>query len=155
MALAAAAREAGYDVSVATRVDRHGEIIRSAGLNLIPLDFSRSGLGPLHEAQTIANLIKLYRRERPDVVHHVAMKPVIYGSLAARAAGVKGMVNAMMGLGYVFSSDAAKARIVAARRARRIAHGAAGQEYPRHRAERGRLCWIPERGIWRGAKICD
>ena len=112
LALAVAAREAGYDVVVATRVDRHAESIRDAGLGLIPLDFSRSGLGPFHEARTIARLAALYRREAPALVHHVAMKPVIYGSLAARAAGIKGVVNAMMGLGYVFSSQSAKARLL-------------------------------------------
>lgn len=110
LALAKAASEAGYDVKVATRVDKHGETIASAGLEIIPINFSRSGVGPLHETRTIQSLVQLYRRLRPDVVHHVAMKPVIYGSLAARAAGVTGVVNAMMGLGYVFSSDAAKAR---------------------------------------------
>lgn len=110
--LALAAREAGYDVSVITRVDRHGATITNNGLTLIPIDFSRSGLGPLHEAATIRHLVSLYKSIMPDIVHHVAMKPVIYGSLAARLAGVPGVVNAMMGLGYVFSSETAKARLL-------------------------------------------
>lgn len=112
LGLAKAAHDAGYDVTVATRIDKQSEMIRSAGLHVIPLDFSRSGLGPLKEAGTVSRLISLYRREQPDIVHHVAMKPVIYGSLAARAEKVKGVVNAMMGLGYVFSSDARKAQLL-------------------------------------------
>lgn len=108
--LAVAAKEAGYDVAVATRVGKDGDVIRDAGLTLLPIGFERSGLAPLAEARTIAGLVALYRRERPDLVHHVALKPVVYGSMAARASGVKGIVNALMGLGYVFSSDTAKAR---------------------------------------------
>lgn len=112
LTLAAAARKAGYRVGVITRVQKHADAILAAGLDLYPLDFSRSGLGPGHEARTVASLMRLYKELKPDVIHHVAMKPVIYGSLAARAAGIKGIVNAMMGLGYVFTSDAAKARVL-------------------------------------------
>lgn len=112
LGLAVAAKAAGYDVSVATHVGRHGEAIAAAGLHLIPLDVSRSGLGPVSEARTLQSLVRLYKTQRPDIVHHVAMKPVIYGSFAARAAGIKGVVNAMMGLGFVFSSDAMKARVL-------------------------------------------
>ncbi len=110
LALAVAAQAAGYDVSVATRVNKDGDTIRKAGLRLLPITFERAGLGPVLEAQTLARLIALYRRERPDIVHHVSVKPVIYGSIAARASGVRGVVNALMGLGFVFSSNSCKAR---------------------------------------------
>jgi glycosyltransferase involved in cell wall biosynthesis len=112
LALACAARDAGYDIAVITRVDRHAETIAEAGLDLVPLNFSRSGIGPFQEVQTLQNLITLYRKLNPAIVHHVAMKPVIYGSLAARRAAVPAIVNAMMGLGYVFSSTSAKARLL-------------------------------------------
>ncbi len=108
--LALAAKEAGYDVSVATKVGQDGAAIESAGLRLLPIGFSRSGVHPLEEAGTIRDLVLLYRREAPDLVHHVALKPVVYGSIAARIAGVKHVVNALMGLGYVFSSETAKAQ---------------------------------------------
>ncbi len=48
----------------------------------------------------------MYRRERPDIVHHFTIKPVIYGSIAARLAGVPRIVNTVTGLGYVFSDRA-------------------------------------------------
>ena len=112
LALAVAAQAAGYDVSVATRVGKDGDTIRNAGLRLLPITFERAGLGPVLEAQTLARLIALYRDERPDLVHHVSVKPVIYGSIAARATGVRGIVNALMGLGFVFSSESAKARVL-------------------------------------------
>ena len=108
--LAIAAKAAGFEVSVATRVQHHGDAIREAGLRLIPIAFARAGLRPLRELRSISELIALYRREAPDLVHNVALKPVIYGTIAARLASCKGTVNALMGLGWVFSSDRLRAR---------------------------------------------
>jgi glycosyltransferase involved in cell wall biosynthesis len=110
--LAIAAKARGFDVAVATRVRNDGDAIRDAGLRLIPLDFERASLSPVSESRTIAQLVALYRREAPDIVHHVALKPVLYGAIAARLAGTPAIVNAIMGLGFVFSSNAAKARLL-------------------------------------------
>ncbi len=110
--LAIAARQAGYDVAVATRVDRHARQITDAGLALYPVPFNRGGLNPLEEFRTLIRLARIYRREAPDIVHHVALKPVIYGSIAARSLGIKGIVNALGGLGYVFSSVGWRAKIL-------------------------------------------
>src|SRR5215218_7638878 len=93
--LAVAARQACYDVAVATRVDRHGERITDAGLALFPVPFKRGGLNPLQDLRTLIDLARIYRRHAPDIVHHVALKPVIYGSLLARILGINGIVNAL------------------------------------------------------------
>jgi glycosyltransferase involved in cell wall biosynthesis len=74
------------------------------------LAFDRGGMNPFRDLGTLGRLLRLYRRTRPAIVHHVAMKPVIYGSLAARASGVPAIVNALSGLGYVFSSSETGAR---------------------------------------------
>ena len=58
--------------------------IAEAGLALCPVAFNRGGLNPLEEFRTLIGLARIYRREAPDIVHHVALKPVLYGSLAAR-----------------------------------------------------------------------
>ncbi|MYE60327.1 MAG: glycosyltransferase family 4 protein, partial [Alphaproteobacteria bacterium] len=110
LALARAARAEGWRVVVATRVDRHADDILGAGLELRPLSMRRRGMSPPGELRTLLELAALYRRERPTVVHHVALKPVLYGSLAAFAAGVPAVVNAVAGLGYVFVSRSLKAR---------------------------------------------
>jgi glycosyltransferase involved in cell wall biosynthesis len=110
--LAAAARLAGYEVVVATRVGQYGKRITDAGFTLRSVAFNRSGTNLVKEVRTLVQLVRLYRRETPDIVHHVALKPVIYGSLAAHIAGVKGVVNALGGLGYVFSSVSQRARIL-------------------------------------------
>lgn len=110
--LALAAQDAGYDVAVVTHVNEHGEAIRRAGIRLIPFNLSRRGMNLLSEVAMLTRLIVLYRKEKPDLVHHVAMKPVLYGSLAARLSGVPRVVNALAGLGYVFTSDEPKARLL-------------------------------------------
>lgn len=101
LALAVAAKAAGYDVSVATRVSEHASAIETAGIRLVPFSLSRRMGNPLAEVRA---LVRLYKQEKPDLVHHVAMKPVIYGGIAARVAGVPAWVNAIAGLGWLYSS---------------------------------------------------
>ena len=110
LALGIAAQRAGYDVSVVTRVRECGAIIREAGLRLIPFENARSSLNPLTELVTLLRLVRLYRRERPDVIHHVAMKPILYGTIAARLAGRPAVINAVAGMGWLFTSGAGLAR---------------------------------------------
>lgn len=103
--LARAARDAGYDVTIATRVTDHGERIEREGFHVAPLKLIRRSRNPLHEWVAVAELIRLYRRVRPDVVHHVAMKPVLYGTIAARVTRVPAVINAFAGLGYTFTEE--------------------------------------------------
>ncbi len=112
LALAVAARVQGYDVVVATRVADHGAQIREAGLRLKPLNWQRRSLNPIAGITALCRLVRLYRRERPDLVHHVALKPVILGSMAAALAGRPRTVNALAGLGFVFASGSIKARML-------------------------------------------
>lgn len=101
---AVAARDAGYDVLVATREHVHGDQVRESGLRLVPLDYSRGNLNPLCDLRLLLSILKIYREERPSIVHHIALKPILYGSLAARLIGVPAIINAPVGMGYVFSS---------------------------------------------------
>ena len=110
--VARAARAAGWDVAVATRVTSHGDSIRQEGFRLIPIKMRRRSLAPWREIAAVVELLRLYRRERPDLAHHVGMKPVLYGSFAAAFTGVPAVVNALAGLGYVFTSTRLKARMV-------------------------------------------
>ena len=105
LAVAVAAQRAGYAVSVVTRVRKHGDIIRAAGLMLIPFENSRRSLNPVGELWTLLRLIRVWLRERPDVVHHVAIKPVLYGSIAARIARTPRVINQLAGLGWLVATD--------------------------------------------------
>lgn len=111
---ARAAKAAGYEVVVATRVNQHGGAILAEGFKLVPIDLSRRSWNPLRELVAIAEIVGIYLRERPDVVHHVALKPMLYGSIGARIARVPAVVNALPGLGFVFSSEALMARLLRA-----------------------------------------
>ena len=102
--LARAARDAGYRVTIATRVTNHGAFIRQEGFQLEPLEMVRRSRNPLQEFAAIVELVRLYRRVKPDVVHHVAMKPILYGSLAAWVTRVPVVLNAFAGLGYLFTA---------------------------------------------------
>jgi glycosyltransferase involved in cell wall biosynthesis len=111
--LARAARDAGFDVALATRVSSWRGRIEAEGIRVFPLQFMRrSSRQPWVELRAIRELGSLYREWKPDVVHHVAAKPVIYGGLAARRAGVKGVVAALAGLGHAFASERASARLL-------------------------------------------
>jgi glycosyltransferase involved in cell wall biosynthesis len=107
---AQAASEAGYEVLVLTRVREHGAQISAAGLRLVPLSIERGSVNPLSALRTLGQIVAVYRAERPDLVHHVALKPILLGTLAARLAGVHRIVNAVVGLGYVFTSQQGLAR---------------------------------------------
>ncbi len=109
---AVAAQKAGYQVAVLTRVNKHAEVILQNGLQLIPLELERTKINPVGELALIKRLVSLYKQERPQIVHHIALKPIIYGTLAAKIAGVPGIVNAPVGMGYVFSSLQLRARIL-------------------------------------------
>jgi glycosyltransferase involved in cell wall biosynthesis len=92
----------GYDVTIcAIDTGRKAEI-ESYGLKFKPLPTSRSGTNAIIELRVLFFLFNWYRREKPDIVHHVAMKPVTYGSIAAKLLGVKRVVNALSGLGFLF-----------------------------------------------------
>lgn len=112
LGLARAARDAGWEVHVATRAADHAERIRAEGFVLHALGWKRSGRNPLKELAAIAEIRRLYRTVCPHLVHQVAMKPVLYGSLAARLARVPAVVNAMAGMGSVFSARKASTRLL-------------------------------------------
>lgn len=112
--LALAARAAGYDVHVATSDADAANVarIQQAGLPFHPLPLAQHGTNPWMELRTLAALIALYRRLRPQIVHLVSIKPVIYGGLAARLTGVPAVVGAMSGLGYAFIGDDLRRRVI-------------------------------------------
>ena len=111
--LARAARDAGFEVGLATRIASCAERIQAEGIALFPLQYMRrSSRNPWVEICAVNELTALYRRWRPNIAHHVATKPVIYGGVAARRANVPGIVSALAGLGYVFASSSWRARVL-------------------------------------------
>ncbi len=112
MPRAIATQAAGHEVIIVAREREQGEHIRAAGLRFINLDFVRRSINLLTELRQIRRIVMIYRRERPDLVHHVSPKPILYGTIAALLAGVPAIVNAPVGMGYVFSSNDWRARLL-------------------------------------------
>ena len=110
--IARAARDAGFEVLVATRVDQHKALIEKEGFRLVPISLERRSKNVIKGIFNILEIIKIYRREKPDIVHHVAIKPVLYGSWAARMTGIPAVVNALAGLGFIFVAQGWKASIL-------------------------------------------
>lgn len=109
---AIAAREAGYEVVVVAREQQHGARIRAAGLRFIPLNIARRNMNPLRELRLIFDIWRIYRREQADIVHQIAIKPILYGSFVAYFLKRPKIVNAPVGMGYVFSSEDRFARLL-------------------------------------------
>lgn len=103
--VALAAQEAGWDVTIVTADTGKLKDIEAKGLKVINLPMSRSGMNIFEELKTLNFLRKLYKKEKPDVVHHVGMKTILWGTLAAKFANVNGVVNAISGLGGFFAED--------------------------------------------------
>jgi glycosyltransferase involved in cell wall biosynthesis len=102
--LAIEAKKQGYSVMVATpALGDHLKIIE-AGLDFTPLPFDRGSLNPLKALKTLWHIIRLFNTYTPHIVHLVALKPVLLGTLAARVTGVPVIINAISGLGHVFAS---------------------------------------------------
>ena len=83
---------------------------KNHGLFTENIEFSRRGLNPITELATILKLKSTLKRIKPSIVHNIALKPVVLGSLAAQFAGIRNIVNAPVGMGYVFTSQESKAR---------------------------------------------
>lgn len=103
--VALATKEAGWDVTIVTADTGKMKDVEALGLKTINLPMSRSGMNIVEELKTLNWLRKLYKYEKPDVVHHVGMKTILWGTLAAKFSKVKGVVNAISGLGGFFAED--------------------------------------------------
>ncbi len=95
----------GYTVlSGGATGDGYEPHIKALGVPFIPLPVDKKGMNPFSDLRLIWTLYRCYQRERPDVVHHFTIKPVIYGSIAARLAGIPRIVNTVTGLGFAFTT---------------------------------------------------
>lgn len=114
--IALAAKEQGYEVHVATALDPALDIdterrLKDFGLIFHRLHFSRSGAHPLQLCRDGLALYRLFRWVRPDVIHLVTLKPVLFGGLVARLSGMNAVVFAIPGRGSVFSARGMRAAL--------------------------------------------
>jgi len=111
--IALAARDAGYEVHIASRSGTSAEIelLIQENLQFHPINFHRSSVKILNELKTLQELSKLYQEVQPSIAHHVTIKPILYGTLVARWVGGIQILNAISGLGYLFIAQGWKSFI--------------------------------------------
>lgn len=112
LSFAQALRERGHEVAIACSVDKHGEAIEAAGIRLFPVAFARQSLSPLALLSTSRVIRKVIRSFQPDVIHNVALRPILIGNLAAVGTGVP-RINAVAGMGSAFTAESGRLRLVA------------------------------------------
>ncbi|WP_250525980.1 glycosyltransferase family 4 protein [Caballeronia sp. GAWG2-1] len=112
LSLAKYLRDNGWSVLLMSPPGPYVAELEDAGFRWLPVPMQRRSLNPLRELLLVLHLCRLFRKERPDVVHGFTIKCAVYGSLAARLARVRQRVNAVAGLGFVFTNDSLKARVL-------------------------------------------
>lgn len=109
--VALAAMREGYQVHVATGITGRLDELQSYGLTVHPLRMLRGRAGIFAEWGAFFELVQLFRAIKPDLVHLVTIKPVLYGGIAARLAGTRAVVAAISGLGFVFVNKGIRAQL--------------------------------------------
>jgi glycosyltransferase involved in cell wall biosynthesis len=112
LSLAEAARRQGYEVVLVSPPGKYVAELEQRGFRWLGWNLERRSVNPLVELLTLLRMAAIYRRHRPDLVHHHTAKSVLYGSLAARLSGVPAVVNSITGRGYIYQADSQKARLL-------------------------------------------
>lgn len=107
-----AAMEAGYEVAIATRVNKHRKILNDKGVKIFEWKLNRGSLNPIKELIAIFSLCKILSTFKPDIIHAVAQKPVIYSGLARKIYKKASFVGTLGGVGFVFTSKSLKAKLL-------------------------------------------
>lgn len=112
LSLAERLREEGHDLLLISPPGPYGDNLTSLGYRWQPLPMDRRSLNPIKELKLLGHLIRMFRAEKPDIVHGFTIKAAVYGAVAGKFAGVRAIVNSIDGLGFVFIGDQIKARIL-------------------------------------------
>lgn len=111
LAVADSAKKQGYEIFVITQHGNFADKIKSRGFTLLPFIMHRSIGSVFQELGEIIKLVRIYREIKPDLINHIALKPIIYGSISAWIARVPHVINSYTGLGHIFISRALLSRI--------------------------------------------
>lgn len=101
--VALAARRAGYEVTVVGKDTGKRSQIEKYGLRYVEMPVNPTGTNVLEDFNTLRFLVNLYRSERPDVAHHIGLKCMLWGGIAAKLCQVPSVISAVSGLGNIFS----------------------------------------------------
>ena len=102
----------GHDLKIISPSDQYSEILIKQKNYHVQWDLSRKSINPLKEFKSILNLIIIYRKLKPDLIHHFTIKACIYGTIAAKFSNTKKVVNSITGLGHIFVGKKLKTKIL-------------------------------------------
>lgn len=95
----------GYEVVIVAKDTGEGKEIEAMGFRFIDLPVNPTGMNLSEEFTTFHFLARLYKEENPSIIHHIGLKYILWGSLAAKLSGRRNVVNAVCGLGGLFNGD--------------------------------------------------
>jgi len=102
----------GWEIVMVSPAGPYVASLEKLGYRWVSWEVGRQTLLPFQELAAINRLRAIYQQEKPDLVHHFTVKPVLYGSISARLERVTGIVNCITGLGYIFLSSDLKAHLI-------------------------------------------
>ena len=105
-------RKKGYDVVVVVPENKDKEFFKANGVKVRLVNLKKNSLSVVNALSYCNSLKKIIKEEKPDIVFSFTIKPVVFGSIAAKRAGVKEIYSLVCGLGLLFSSDALKIRML-------------------------------------------
>jgi glycosyltransferase involved in cell wall biosynthesis len=112
LSLARFLRAQGLEVVLVSPAGAYAPLIAAEGFRWLAWRLERQSINPFQELRAVISLARILRRERPTLVHLHTIKPVLYGSLAARLVGVPAVVRSITGRGYVFLGQERRARLL-------------------------------------------
>lgn len=112
LSLACYLRAQGFELVLISPPGEFGARMLEAGFRWIPWSVGRQSLAPWGELNALRRLAAIYRQEKPDLLHHHTIKPVLYGSFVAQRQRIPALVSSITGRGYVFSGQDRKARLL-------------------------------------------
>ena len=98
----------GYEVLALAPFDSYAKYFQEYGIKHLDIHITRSGINPIEDIALLFKFLSIYKRHKPDIVQHFTVKPVIYGTIAARISRVRHIYNMVPGLGYVFTDTSFK-----------------------------------------------
>ncbi len=106
------AKNSGYEIIVCSNENNKRIKIENYGFKFFHVPYNRKNLNPFYEIYVLFKLVILFRKLKPNIVHNIAVKPIILGSIASRISGIKSVINAPVGMGYLFTSNSLKAKFL-------------------------------------------
>lgn len=103
----------GYQLTIIAPHDEYSIKLQDMGCTVVDLSIEAKGTNPLQDLKLVHKLYRIYKQIAPDFFIHYTIKPNIYGSLAAKLAGIPSLAITT-GLGYTFVNDNLVAKVARA-----------------------------------------